>query len=527
MEELLRTSRGDKIHIDNDILKLDMAVTQSDVQSPKTQMDLDSLSNTVQNGQSFPPTAEDLQRLNNYNFYSSLFLGDHYNAFGIRISDHDYNKAYSRLRYVMVNFAGLLSKIVADMLISEPPVVKVSNKNQDFVDAFWRENQMDIQLYESALSNSYLGDAVFKLRAGKRNTKDTESTVIAEDITPTIYFPEIDGFNVRANPKSRTLAWTFKVGDKTYLRKEIHTAGLITNKVYEMAGNKIKTEVDLSVLRLDGIKPEVSTGISESLIIHTPNWKTGNRYYGISDYFDLQTLFYAINNRMTKVDNILDKHSDPILMVPEGILDEKGDVRKGSLGVIEMQEGETGKPEYIVWDASLENAFKQIDKLTEMLYMIGEITPDTLGMGQGQSDSGRALKFKLMRTLAKVQRKRLYYDRAIKELVYTAQKFAKANNLKIDGKAVVDEPMTPEIDWKDGLPNDEKEMLENEMMAIDAGITSKKDSMMRVYGYDDQTAENKLKEVEDEKPKVALPVSNMGKDNPFNQNKNDEGDENK
>jgi hypothetical protein len=48
--------------------------------------------------------------------------------------------------------------------------------------------------------------------------------------------------------------------------------------------------------------------------------------------------------------------------------------------------------------------------------------------------------------------------------------------------------------------------------------------MMRVYGYDEKTAEKKLKEIESEKPKVALPVSNMGGDNPFNKNSESEED---
>lgn len=495
-----------------------MVVNESDVQSPQASLNPNVQPSGVMNGRQFPYHAEDVQRLNNYSFYSKLFFGDHFNAFNIQISNADYNKVYSRLRYVMVNYAGLLSKVMADMLTSEPPIVRVENKNQDWIDEFWKENQMDTQLYESSLSNSFLGDALFKLRTGKRNPNDKELTLIAEDTTPTIYFPKVNGFNVRQKPEEEVLAWTFKVGDVTYLREEIHSTGVIRNKVYKMKGNTIEMEVPLNILGLNAPDEEVSTGIDRSLLIHVPNWKTGNRYFGISDYFDMTSLFYAINNRMTKVDNILDKHSDPILAVPEGVLDKDGKVKKGSLGVIEIEEGSTGKPEYIVWDASLENAFKEIDKLVEFMFMIGEISPDTLGMGQGQSDSGRALKFKLMRTLSKVQRKRLYYDRAVKELIYTAQVMAKEHNIVINGKKVTDTPVYPEIDWNDGLPNDYTEAIEQETMSVDAGLTSKKDAIMRLYGVDEKSAESMLAEMEKEKPKVALPISNMGKDNPFNQN---------
>lgn len=455
------------------------------------------------------PDAKEKARLDEYSYYRRLFLGKHFEAFRIKIDDEKYNRAYAKLRYLVVNFAGLLSKIMADMLFSEPPTVTVPDGDQDWVDAFWRENKMDVQCYESALSNSYMGDAVFKLRAGKRNPLDSNSTVIVEDITPTIYFPSIDGFNVRANPERVDLKWTFQKGSDLFMRVERHEAGKLINKVYQMKGEKIMTEVGLDWTGLS-LEAEQATGINELLITHVPNWKTGDRHFGLSDYHDLDTLFYALNNRMSKVDNILDKHGDPILMVPPGVLDEKGHVKKKALGVIEVEPGENGKPEYIVWDASLDAAFKEIEKLVDFLYLTSEISPDLLGLGEGVSESGRALKFKLMRTLAKAARKRLYYDQAIKELIYNAQVFAKANGLLVGGKPLQGEPVRPEIEWHDGLPIDNHEVQEDLIAAIDAGIETKKDAIMTLDGIDEASAEEKLKEIEKEKPKIELPKMNLG-----------------
>ena len=486
-----------------------MVTKPEQVQPPQGAMP--NLSNTtpVTAANQFP-YPNSIARLNEYDYYARLFMGEHYSAFRIRIDSAQYNAAYSRLRYVMVNFAGLVSKIVADMLFSEPIVVKVPEGDQDWVDAFWHENNLDVQLYESALSNSYLGDALFKLRVGPLLPGDPESVVIAEDITPRIYFPKIDGFNVRAEPSEVELAWTFKVGDKeTYLRKEVHTSGLVTNQVFKMDGMSIAEAVGLNILGVPGLTEMQPTGIKQMMTIHVPNWKTGDRHFGISDYFDMDTLFYAVNNRMTKIDNVLDKHGDPILMVPQGVLDEKGNVNKKALGVIEIVEGENNKPEYIVWDASLENAFKEIEKLVEFMYLVGEISPDVLGIGQGVSDSGRALKFKLMRTIAKVARKKLYYDRAIKELVFRAQLLAKAHNLKADGLSLQGEPQRPEIDWQDGLPIDESEQIDTETKALDAGVTSKRAAIMRIYKVDEETADEILAEAKKETT-VPLPGMNLG-----------------
>lgn len=108
------------------------------------------------------------ERLKNYNYFEKLFLGDHFQAFNVRIDDAQYTKNYQKLRYVMVNFAGLMSKVVADMLFSEPIIIKAGEKgDQEFIDALVHENNLNTQFYESALSNSYLGDALLKLELVK------------------------------------------------------------------------------------------------------------------------------------------------------------------------------------------------------------------------------------------------------------------------------------------------------------------------------------------------------------------------
>jgi Phage portal protein, SPP1 Gp6-like len=465
------------------------------------------------------PDAESTDRLASYVYFEKLFFGKHFEAFNMKISSGEYNETYSKLKFVMVNFAGMISKICADMLFSEDIRIKTADgKNQDFIDALVYENKLRQTFYESALSNSYNGDAIFKVRVGKRNPNDAKSTVIIEDITPRIYFPQIDPFNVKADPAKTELSWIFTKDKRDYLRREIHSPGKIENKVNIMDGKYVAGEVPLATLGIEGLEPVQDTKIQSSLIVHVPNWKAGNRHFGVSDYADLDSLFYAIDNRMTKVDNILDKHSDPILMVPPGVLDEEGRVRKKSLGVIEIGEGESGKPEYVVWDASLENAFKEIEKLVEFIYMVGEVSPDVLGMGEGKADSGKALKFKLMRTIAKVTRKKMYYDWAIKQVMWVAQEMAVAWGVDVDGVKVEGKPSEILIDWKDGLPIDIGEQIETEQKALDAGITTEKDAIMRVYELDEKEAEEKSKEI-DEIAKAKMPqIPGMGM-NKFDQTK--------
>lgn len=452
------------------------------------------------------PYEDSKPRLERYYLNDELFEGNHFAAFNQKVGSEHYNRDYAALKYIAANFAGMISKVCADMLFSEPIKVKTDDGDQDWLEALIFQNKLHTQNYESALANSRHGDAVYKLRVGRLNPGDKKETVIIEDITPSIYFPTLDMGNMRAEPAEKELAWTMYIGDKKYLRKEIHTPGLIMNKMYLMEKDTIKQEVSLTLLP-NPVAEIIDTKISKNLIVHIPNWRDGSRYFGYDDYSDLMSLMYAINNRMTKTENILDKHSDPILALPEGVLEEDGSVRKQAFNMFEIPTGDGvgSKPEYIVWNASLESNFKHIDKLVEMLYMFSETSPDAFGMGKGQSDSGRALKLRLMRTIAKVARKRLYYDNAIKEVLHTAQLLAKAHGLGVYEEKTDDytlklskDPVMPELEWQDGLPTDSLEAAQEEEIRMATGNTSVKDSIMRLDGLDEESAKAKVKEIQDE-----------------------------
>lgn len=452
------------------------------------------------NRQTFP-YPDDQVRLTNYTFYERLFWGNHFDAFNVKMESKEYGKVYARLKFIVANFPGLISKVVADMLFIEPPKIKMpEGGDQEFVDALVRANKLRMQWYESALDNSYFGDTGFKLRIGPRRPNE-ESTVIIENQTPKVYFPLYDPFNMKGEPKEHELAWAVRIGDKEYLRKEIHTHEVIRNELWLLEAGQIKEQVSLALFDNSLSDAEYIKG-GQPLVIHIPNWRAGNRWNGVSDYFDLETLFYAIDNRMTKIDNVLDHHSDPILAVPDGILDEEGKVKRDQLHMFARPEGadQSNDPAYITWEANLEAAFTEIEKLVEMTFMMSETSPDILGMGQGQAESGRALKLKLLRTLAKAQRKQIYYTQGLIDMLYRAQILAYEygvavgeEKLKLKG-----EPKMPEIEWRDGLPADMRELLETEQIALDAGLTSKEDAMMRAYDMDEKTAQEKAKKIGEE-----------------------------
>lgn len=448
------------------------------------------------------PSDSDLTRLRAYNRYEKLLEGNHYSAYLSELKE-TFTDRYKYLRYVTCNFAGLISKVMADVLFGEKVTVESVNKNkkeQEFIDELWYQNKLDTQLYESSLLNSARGDALLRVRVENDQIK-------IEDINPAMYFPRL-GNNFREEPKEVVLAWkdTQKRGEEeeTYLIKETYTVGKIKTEIHLMKDRESQEIVrkvpikDFNKLFNTNYEESVETNIDTIPLIHIPNFRINNRYWGTSDFSDLESLFFAINNRMTSIDNILDKHSDPILAVPQGILDEDGNVKKEKLGMIEVQEGE-GKPEYIVWNANLDNAFKQIDEIVKMIFLMGEISPDVVGLdtGRTRAESGRALKLRMLRTLAKKNRKALYYETGIKKAIEVASMFAiqgaKAGEISYKGEVII-----PNVKFADGVVDDKVEEIQNETLKLSSGITSKKNAIKIIEDMDDKEAESLLKEIKEE-----------------------------
>lgn len=455
----------------------------------------------------YPDSATRLQR---YAYNANLFDGNHFDAFKIKVDNEQYNKNYSRLRYLVNNFPGLISKVCADMLFGTAPRITLPeganhDDNADWLESWVHDVDFFTTCYESAMTASYKGDTLFKVRIGELHDP-TNPSVIVEQVQPDFFFPTLDPLNVTGDPKEMEISFVININADQYLRKEIHTAGMIRNELWKLNGNKIVGKVPLSMLGDPNLKDEEDTGVDRLLLVHLPNWKDGRTYFGNDDFQDLTTLFYALNNRFTKVDNVLDKHTDPILAIPEGVLDDEGKVRREHLNLFEITE-EGNKPEYVVWNAELKAAFDEIDRLMQSIYMFSEISPDAFGVFQkGTAASGRALKYRLMRTVAKINRKKLYFDRALKEVLYLVQLMAYNHNIKALGDTFTGKPEIPGLDWADPIPQDTYEQVQEEELRLASGNQTVKDSIINIDKIPDQEAEEKLKEIIAEQKMLAPPV---------------------
>jgi hypothetical protein len=456
----------------------------------------------------WPPEGHN-KRLENYARYRLLFKGDHTEVFQ-RVQqwlDKEVDKA---IVYIVCNFAGLVSKICADLLFGESLKVTVGDEDspeQEALDTIITDNNLHTKNYEMALSSSWRGDAVYKARFGLPRPWAENERVIIESVPAGVFFPHLNADNVQ-EMTGATLAWVKEQNDRKYLRKEIHLPGEIRNELWLLDGSKIRNRVPLSTFdEYAGLPEQQETGYPGLLVEHVPNWRLDDMFWGFSDYLDLESLFDELNNRISKISRILDKHSDPKLILPPGMM--KYDLRtrqwyieKESLQVVEIpnEMAEKDIPRYLVWDAQLEAAFKQIDKLLDLLMMMSEVSPAAFGMDKdGAAESGRALKFRLLRTLAKVNRKKLYFDQGLKNILYAAQV------LDVTHGSGSYEPTIPRLEWKDGLPDDPLEQAEIEASRTSAGNTSLESSLRRLDGLDGEALTDEMERIKAERQTVAAP----------------------
>jgi hypothetical protein len=469
-------------------------------------------------------------RIASYEEDKQLFLGNAFEAFNI--SQWGYFKKYNpknpQLSYNSYNWFGLMSKALADLIYLNPPIFEFKNEANTAWFKQWAEDiDFDRKSYEGVLSNSYLGDAVFKI------IKRGEIVDVIQ-IDPSIWFPEFDLSNPSGRAKSHTLKYSKKIDEKEYYLFERHEAGKITYSSYVVEGEEYNPisfrnawDSEVKSMAVDGYKSTdtelvFNTNCSEPLIVHIPNFSLPDSYFGLSDYtVSIKSKVFAYNNNATRVEAVLAKFADPKLVVPnamiEGAITELRGNKKNTqeIGLLDDStygqnlannfnqsmlaemilnksiygipaDGSQIEPKALVWNADLTSSFKQMETLKMDLMQEGEISPILLDPSLGAGATGIAVKRLMQITLNKAQRKIMYLKSGLKELVYTA--------LELLGKT----GEYPSITFQPNIIDDIAEIIANNQLKLDMGVQSKVGAIEEIYNLDKDQAQTKYQTIQDE-----------------------------
>ena len=460
-------------------------------------------------GEVYPPQSH-YDRVLKCKTNKMLFKGYHSKVF------HDNIGSLGRAKdtiYISVNLAGIICKKSADFLFGEEIKVTAgigdNTPEQKAFDRLIEQNHLNILLYESALSNAYNGDSFIKVRYGQEYGGELPAEldphrVIIENLDAERVFPETVIWDKNKIKVFHVTAPYYDNKNKQwYLNVESHTAGQIFYHKYTMSALYTDPNGDVERWSIDGVVEDafavVNTGVPIPLVVHIPNLATADEWQGVDDLTELHPLLDEINNRLSQIADILDKHSNPAMAVPSGLLgvDEDGNAefRVAIDKVFEVMGKDDVIPQYITWNGQLNEAFQELDRLIDLVLTTSEIPSVALGRdGSGTSgSSGLAIKWRMNSLLAKINRKRQYYQKGLKQIFYTAQKLEEV-------LGIADYNLTiPVIEFEDGLPIDEMEQAN--IMQIRTGgqkTMSQKSAIMRLNKMTEEQAEAEIERIKEE-----------------------------
>ncbi len=426
---------------------------------------------------------------------------------------------------VAANFYKPITLLCADLLYGEQGETMgascTNTKANDGLKKIIENNRFNALAYEvGGLAASYRKNGIYSI-----SYNDVEKKVRIYPQPAEYWFPVVDQGQVKKVVQD-IIAWPELHNGKLYLRKQVHAPGHVYNYAFELNNSmldpnnknsiaivrdgKIGRQVKLSDIGITDTQEDTITRIDKSLIVAFPNWGVDNDIYGVDDYEDLDSLVLELAVMLSRNSMVLAKHTDPSITGDASFLqyDEKtGEYKVPGGGTFWPVSQDGIKAEYMTWDGKLDAAEKQIDRLIELIFYISETSPAAFGMDKtSTTESGSALKKRLMRTIAKVNRKKLYADPAIKDVLEIAQM------MDVEWAGGTYEVERPSIDWADGLPDDDLEEAQIVGQRIKDGTMSQLEGIMKLDKCDEATAKKKLKQIQEEKD-AALPAwgrSNFG-----------------
>ncbi|GIQ63704.1 hypothetical protein PACILC2_22720 [Paenibacillus cisolokensis] len=500
-------------------------------------------------GASYPPPA-DIERIAKYKRARAIYDGRLYEVYeraSELLRDTPAAPQLSKL-YIAVNLIDVLISKPADLMIGDPPSFESGNPDdsteQKALNRIIEENDITQLIQDVVVGGGIRGDAWIKAYYAVRQdfsaladaglpVPDANPEPIIEAVDACYVFPELARGSRKNSPLSisrgsngwrkkrrcRVGVDRSKTDETPYLNVERHLPGYIVYERYRLVPQGVNTEygVSVPVFKIGDAVPTgrdediIETGVNRPLVFHIPYKTTDDDWQGVGGIEKLESVLAAINDRLVQIDYILWKHSDPIAYGPDDIGDEDGAnaVRWGGKYIPVGKED--AKPGYMTWNSELEGAFKELDLLLSLVFVQSE-TPQWLfgtvvagadkgGTGTSHTD-GVAIKARFMPILSKVRRIRANVDRALRDALWTAMELENYANEGVEG-FVPYNPVYPKINWRDGIPKNEKE--EAEIYSIRTGAKPTldvKSAIKRMDALDDQQADEIIARMNEDEARV-------------------------
>lgn len=460
-------------------------------------------------GEYFPLTDHE-ERIIKYIRNEKLAKGFHKEVFSDTSKKNEF--------YISANFAGLITRKSADFLFGEVPVISSGKDSksieQETIDRITLSNNMHRLNYQQALTNAITGDAFYKIRFGQEYggafpEAFDPKRVLVEAVDPKKVFPQTHPFD-----KSKIVAYHVAEPLKLDSSKEdwtlfveSHFANKIIYRQFRLDIFRTDRYGNVQLFKIGDEIPEgyeeQITGVPVPLVVHVANYSDGIDWKGQDDISEHIALFDEINNRISQIGSILDKHADPAIAVPTGLLQEDGEgntyFQVALNKVFEVMGKEDIIPQYITNDnPQLDQAFKELEVLVEFLLSTTEIPAVAIGLKDSgtSGNSGLSIKWRMNSLLAKINRKRQFFEDGLKRVYMIAQMLEQY----ADPSKARHEIVVPQIKFNDGLPQDDTEIANRMAIRTNGSQTlSRKTALMIMDGLTEEQAQAEIDRIDEER----------------------------
>lgn len=433
----------------------------------------------------FPSNGE-LDQIRRVRELGKLYDGDQQDVLGLHSKIVSQFKDEEDIPYIPFPFPARIADFYGDYIQGDPEklqFIATEESEQPTLDEIVTENSLEGKVQDLGRTQSSYGYVVLSTYI---EDDDIKIQIVPNDQ----YLPQPDG--------SVVLVTYFKVADEKYM---------LTRHYQENANGFIYIQRQLFSVRGDGTIKEQMSGLSiaekyfnkkymdeEMLntqlmpIVQINNQNPIKGIYAKSDFDDITPQLAEINERSTHIATQLLKNLDARLAVPDldGIKDEEGNEKSWDTLFL----GENSQyPKYILNDNPLMDDARQ-----HMMLQI-KIISDATGVPMfhlvkdgSMPDSVYGMKVKHWDADRKARTKRQHIEDGINRIVKAGVALKGGQEFNGDIR----------MNYSSILPVDDNEMVNKESSKVNAGLSSRVSSIMRLENMTEEEAQEELARINDE-----------------------------
>lgn len=438
------------------------------------------------------PSKEVIGRNIVYNYRHKQYTGEYaYNKRLIaRIQDREQEIPY---KVISLNFFKLLTNKMTDLVLNNDITVKTGDITRDkeinnliektnFIEGLRRAFKMGTEYGDVCIKTFKKGISPFSpLNAfkvvDKSNTNDVKAIVIYE-----LLYDEND-----ETKTYRYIRFEIHLDGKIFEIVKQYDSGLYNGKYGGRVGNSIDFLYKGRTIPRDGVW--YNTDIIDSKLIQWISINTeDDGVYGSSVYQDIEDIVYAIEQRLSVNQHLLDNSMTPFLVVGMDMIDTDPVTGKRSLklvnGTYMVSTGDTDVKS-VELNYNLENSENMLGILKEFLYELSEMGKTFLSGEYSGNISEETLNNTIKSAIDKGNRliNEMYYG--FRDSLYCL--------CKLNGITINKENIT--IVFNVGRTDDDKAVADVCTTLVNNGILSKATVREKYYGYNKEQSDNEDKQI--------------------------------